>query len=101
MAQLLNKVKSVRCLGGYRVKVVFSDGFIGEVDLGPELLSHKGRLAKELHDPAEFQRVTVKNGTVAWPNSYDICPDVLRYWCKEGRVCPNEEMEPEFTTRTK
>lgn len=32
---------------------------------------------QELRDEAYFQKVKVFNGTVAWPNEQDICPDTL------------------------
>jgi hypothetical protein len=32
---------------------------------------------RELRDPEYFRKVTVANGTVAWPHEQDICPDTL------------------------
>ena len=44
-----------------------------------------------LADESYFQRVRVEGSTIAWPNEYDICPDMLRLWCERGRVLPDAE----------
>jgi hypothetical protein len=38
----------------------------------------------------------VDHRAVAWPNGYDIDPDVLRYYCELGRVCSYEELAAVF-----
>src|SRR5438046_2748175 len=93
----LNKIKSVRSISGYRIRAVFADGFIGEVDLKPLMDEAKGPLLDPLRDAEFFQRVYVDGGAVSWPNGYDICPDVLRYYCEIGRVCSSEELNAAFT----
>ena len=97
--KFLNEVKGVRPLGGYRVRVVFGDGYIGEVDLWPLFAKPKGPLTEPFQDPMFFQKVYVDPETrvVAWPNGYDICSDVLRYYCEQGRVTSREEMNAYFT----
>jgi hypothetical protein len=32
------------------------------------------------------------------PNGFDICPDVLRFWCENGRVCQDEETNAHFAS---
>jgi hypothetical protein len=93
-----NTVKSVAPLGDYRLRVVFKDGFSGEVDLWPLFANPKGPLTEPFRDPAFFQQVFVDPETfvVAWPNSYDICSDLLRYYCEQGRVTAKEEMNAYF-----
>ena len=93
-----NHVKSVATLGDYRLRVVFKDGFVGEVDLRPLFANPKGPLTEPFRDPAFFQQVYVDPETfvVAWPNSYDICSDLLRYYCEQGRVTSKEEMNAYF-----
>ena len=97
--KFLNEVKGVRPLGDYRLRVVFQDGFIGEVDLWPLFASRKGPLTEPFADRAFFQQVYVDPETrvVAWPNGYDICSDVLRYYCERGRVTSREEMNAYVT----
>ena len=95
----LNRIKSVRCLGGYRLKLVFRDGFLGAVDLTPLIEHPRGPWEEALRDPAFFQRVDLDERTIAWPNGYDLCPDVLRYWCEIGRVCSQEELDAAFNSQ--
>jgi len=77
---------------------VFADGFIGEVDLKPLVDHAKGPLPNRLRDPDFFEKVYVDDGAVAWPNGYDICPDVLRYYCEIGRVCSTQELAAAFAS---
>ena len=93
-----NAVREVRPAGGRRLRVVFQDGYIGELDLGPLLEHLRGPMVEPLHDPEFFQRVSVDPETevVAWPNGFDICADVLRYYCERGRVTSREELDSYF-----
>ena len=95
----LNDVKGIRPLSGYRVRVVFKDGYIGEVDLWPLFENPKGPLTEPFNDPQFFQKVSIDPEThvVTWPNGYDICSDVLRYYCEQGRITSQEEMTGYFT----
>jgi hypothetical protein len=91
-----NAVKNVRATGGYRLRVVFQDGYIGEVDLWPLFEKPRGPLPEAFQDPAFFAKVFVDLDAAAWPNGYDIDPDVLRYYCETGRVCSYEELAAAF-----
>src|SRR5438552_2098863 len=97
--KFLNRVKTVEAIDGYRVKVRFHDGYVGEVDLWPLFAQPKGPLTKPFADPAFFKQLYVDAEThvVAWPNGYDICSDLLRYYCEQGRVTTREEMSAYFT----
>jgi hypothetical protein len=70
------RVTAVKPLGGYRLRVGFSDGSSREVDLESELW---GPVFEPLRDPALFRQVAVDDelGTVVWPNGADLDPDVL------------------------
>lgn len=97
-----NAIKDVRATSAYRLRVVFQDGYIGEVDLWPLFEKPRGPLTEAFRDPAFFAKVSVDFNAAAWPNGYDIDPDVLRYYCEMGRVCPREELaaafeQPEFS----
>lgn len=93
-----NDVKGVRALGGYKLRVVFTDGYIGDIDLAPLFANPRGPLLEPFKDPAFFQAVTVDPdlGVPSWPNGYDMCADVLRYYCELGRVATPEELERYF-----
>lgn len=91
----LNKVKSVRPLGGFRVKLVFRDGYAAELDLGP--ICGSGPVFERLCDEPFFAQVAVAEwGVICWPNGADLDSDVLRYWCEQGRVCTREETDRYF-----
>ena len=91
-----NKVSSFVILGGYRVQVSFRDGYVGEVDLGTLFAHPRGPLTEPFRDATFFQRAFVDHGVLAWPNGYDICSDVLRYYCEKGRVTSDEERNAYF-----
>jgi hypothetical protein len=91
-----NAVKRVRAMRGYRLCVVFEDGYIGEIDLWPLFEKPRGPLTLAFQDPAFFGKASVDLGAAARPNGYDIDPDVLRYYCEMGRVCSREELAVAF-----
>lgn len=73
----MTRIASVEPLQGFVVRLTFTDGTIGELDLepliwGPVFEPHR-------NDPEFFRQVTVDpvSGTIAWPNDTDLDPDVL------------------------
>ena len=94
----LNQLKSVRPAGSFRLKLVFRDGYMGELDLSPLVRAPRGPLEVALQDSTLFAQVTIEDGSPVWPNGYDLCPDVLRYWCELGRVCSQEELDAAFAS---
>jgi hypothetical protein len=91
-----NSVKAVRVLHGYVVRVVFADGYVGKVDLAGVFDERPLGLVEQLRDPAEFRRVSVENNTLTFANGYDICADVLRFYCERGRVVSRRETDAAF-----
>lgn len=69
---LMNRVKEVHALPGYRLDIVFRDGKRGIFDCSPykgyECLS--GIWAEDV-----FCKVVADHGTVMWPDGSDLCPD--------------------------
>lgn len=65
------KVLTVEALGGYRLRVSFSDGSAGEHDFA-DLVGEPGPMVEPLCDPAYFARVFVEMGVPTWPNGFDI-----------------------------
>ena len=94
--QMSNSIKSVRWLSEYRLKLVFKDGFVSELDFQPIAGSPKGPIEAPLKDVEFFKRVECDGFSIAWPNGYDLCPDVLRYWCESGQVRSKEETDAFF-----
>jgi hypothetical protein len=74
---MMPQIVSAEALGGYRLRVGYSDGFVAEWDHA-DLLNATGPIAAQLHDPASFAQVAVSDGAQVWPNGYDVCPVTLR-----------------------
>jgi hypothetical protein len=70
-------VTGAQPLGGYKPRLLFSDGAVGDVDLAEYL---RGPVFEALRDPVAFERVRVdhRRGTIVWPNGADLAPDLLR-----------------------
>jgi hypothetical protein len=69
-------VVSVKPLGGFRLRVGFSDGAAGVHDFS-STVARVGEMVRPLKDPAFFARVFVELGALTWPNGYDLDPIVL------------------------
>ena len=74
---MLVRVTEVNVLDGYRLRLAFSDGAVGEIDLAEELW---GEVFEPLREEALFRqaRVDPELGTVVWPNGADLDPESLR-----------------------
>lgn len=68
------RVKSVLPCEGYKLKIEFTNGEVGVYNCAPLI---EFGVFKELKEKGYFDRVYVLDGTVAWPNEQDICPDTL------------------------
>jgi hypothetical protein len=69
-------VAGAAVVADYVLRLLFSDGTVGDVDFSAERWT--GVLAP-LNDPAYFAEVAVdlEAGTVAWPNGIDLAPEPL------------------------
>jgi hypothetical protein len=92
----MQTVVKVKAMPRYRLRVAFADGFTGDVDLKDHINQSAWPIVQPLKEPGFFRRVRVKNGSVVWPNGYDVCPDVLRFWCEKGRATSQAETEAHF-----
>lgn len=70
------RVERFKRLGGYRLKLWFTDGQAGEWDFSG-LLGRKGSMTVPFSDPAYFERVFLERGALTWPNGYDWSPEAL------------------------
>jgi hypothetical protein len=68
-------VLEARYIRDYVVRLKFSDGVDGEVDLSSEL---DGPIFGALRDIEEFKRFSVAYHTLTWPNGADFAPEFLR-----------------------
>ena len=88
------RVKSVVATEDYRLTLTFMNGEVGEYACSHLL---EFGVFREFKDINYFLRAAVVDGTVAWPNEQDICPDTLyedsiRNWPKIAD--PADAVEP-------
>ncbi len=79
-------VTAVTVLEHWRLRVSFSDGVTGDVDLSG--LKDAGPYWEPLCDPEFFAEAFVdpRSRTVAWPGDVDIAPEALYEDAKNNRV---------------
>ena len=65
------RVKSVIATDDYRLILTFTNGAVGTFDF------LEFGVFREFQNVAYFLSASVVDGTVAWPNEEDICPDTL------------------------
>jgi hypothetical protein len=71
-------ITAVQPLDGHRLRLMFGDGAVHEVDLSA-VLALGGVFAPIFEDRAVFESVRVDEfGTIAWPGEVDLDPIVLR-----------------------
>src|SRR5271165_4950201 len=72
----LPTVTGVAVIGKRVLRVLFSDGTVGDVDFAAEQWTG---VLEPLNDPDFFALVTVdtESGTIAWPNGIDLAPEPL------------------------
>lgn len=93
------RVRLVRASSDYKLHIEFTNGEYGTYDC-THLLDFG--VFKELKDKRYFSKATVVDGTVAWPNEQDICPDTLYIESiKEGEQAnsPNPKIDRGYSGR--
>ncbi len=65
------KVVKVEALGGYRLRLRFSDGMQGEYDFSG-VVGEGGSMVEPLRNLAFFKQVFIELGTLTWPNGFDL-----------------------------
>lgn len=70
------KLTNAEYIGGYCIKISFSDGVSGIIDLSEELW---GEVFEPLKDSAKFRdfRVDLELGTIVWCTGADLAPEYL------------------------
>lgn len=74
---MLTEVSRLERLGGFRLRVRFTDGSEGTHDFSA-LLNEPGPMVEPLRDESYFARVFLEFGAPTWPNGFDIAPEWLR-----------------------
>ena len=91
------KLKHLRYTGDFRISFTFTDGLVSELDFS-DMVNSGGGLLDDLAKEDFFAAPLIDHGCLAWPNGYDICPDVLRFWAETGRVTSQEETDAHFAS---
>lgn len=71
-------VTDAKALPDYRLRVRFSDGNEGEIDLKEFIESDSRPIVIALRDSAAFAAIRVEMDTVVWENGFDLAPEFLR-----------------------
>jgi len=89
---MLKDIVEATPLEGYRVRLRFEDGVVGELDLAT-IIRFEGVFAS-LKDLARFRELSVhpELGTIFWPNGADLDPVVL-YSRVTGTPLPSYELK--------
>ena len=64
-------VVEAQALDRHRLRLVFSDGSEGAIDLS-EFVATGGPMVEPLRDAGYFARVFVSTGVPTWPNGFDL-----------------------------
>jgi hypothetical protein len=74
---MLVKIARLEKLGGFRLRISFTDRSVGEHDF-TSLVKEPGPMLEPLKDESYFARVFLEFGAPTWPNGFDIAPEWLR-----------------------
>ena len=74
---MLTKIARLEKLGGFRLRLRFTDGSEGVHDFST-LAKEPGPMLEPLRDEAYFNRVFLEFCALTWPNGFDIAPEWLR-----------------------
>lgn len=75
-------VTDATALPDYRLRVCFSDGSEGDIDLKSFIESDPRPIVKALNDRSTFSAIRVEFDTVVWENGFDLAPEFLRAMAK-------------------
>lgn len=89
-------IDRIRSLAGHRLEIVYADGLAAFLDFTAFLAEHDGPIVEPLRDEATFSSVRLEHGVATWATGFDICPDVLRFWCEQGCVRSDRGADAHF-----
>jgi hypothetical protein len=71
------RVREVRVLPEFRLRVRFNDGTEGTVDMSRFLHGPDAGVFAPLAKPDRFAAACVESGVVTWPGELDLAPDAM------------------------
>jgi len=75
-------VTEAKALPDFRLRVRFSDGTAGEIDLKDFIAADSRPIVAALRDPLAFSALRVDMDTVVWDNGFDLAPEFLHTQAK-------------------
>lgn len=78
------RVREVKALENYCLRVCFIDGTEGEVDMSGLVNGSRAGVFSSLRKESEFRKVFVDLGVVTWPGEIDLAPDAMYLSIKES-----------------
>ena len=75
---MMNRVKTVKALPGYRLDILFRDGKKGILDCN---VYRDYECLSGIWNDSVFAKVVADHGTVMWPDGSDLCPDEVYDTC--------------------
>jgi hypothetical protein len=75
-------VTEAKALPDFRLRVRFSDGTEGEIDLKDFIARDMRPIVTALRDPLAFSALRVDMDTVVWDNGFDLAPGFLHAQAK-------------------
>jgi hypothetical protein len=93
------KVVKVEKLGGFRLRLYFSDGSEGERDFS-DIVAEDGPMVEPLKDASFFERVFIELGVLTWPNHFDLDSIALHDEMKQaGMLRRSERIDSRSSSR--
>jgi hypothetical protein len=86
LMEIATKIKKIKKISQdkYRITLQYVDGFQGVADLSSLFLDRKKPLIGEILRGNLFSKCFIESGALAWPNGYELCPDMLRALIRQG-----------------
>ena len=83
-------------VGNTQVELEYSDGLCAALNFADYLSEQHGPVIDPLKTVCGFATAHIDHGALTWASGFDVCPDVLRYWCEHGMLCSPEETRAHF-----
>lgn len=75
-----NKIAAIERISGWHFWLRYVNGqrvYLNLADIAEEAQKAEGGYLHPFKDAAYFEQAALDDGTLVWPNGYDMCPDYL------------------------
>ncbi len=84
---------NMRYNGDGRYAFAYEDGLRAELDFNGFPGEPWTEWTRSFQNESFLGMAYLDHGVMTWPNTFDICPDVLRLWCEAGRLLPRDQAD--------